>query len=81
MCCLNNVCVVTAGTSCDDRLLYLEAFICDLVNKVELCFALGNFCSLFFYTVKDVAEVCIEFVDLVSVAWVERKGDHWFYGT
>ena len=48
---------------------------------MELCFTLSDFCSLFFYTVKNIGKICIQFVDLVSVAWVEWKCDHWLYCT
>ena len=54
MSCFYYVCVVTAGTSCDDCLLYLKSLVRDLVRQMELCFALGNLFCFYFYIVKDV---------------------------
>ena len=66
----------TAGTTCDDSLLYIETSVMDLVCKLELYITCKLLTSVLLTLMKDILKICIEFLDCVSVAWMEWKCDH-----
>ena len=67
-----------ARASCDDSLLHIQLSVYDLVLQCVIDRTVQTDKRFLLYIVKNVFEVCIQLIDRIYVARMERHRDHWF---
>ena len=74
---LHNIGIRTACTARNDTLLYLQLAVDNLIcqAEAELRIVCNQLFGLF-YLAQDVAEICIQLVNLIGMRRMERQRDH-----
>ena len=67
----------TTCTSCDDSLLYIELTVSDLILQRVINCTVKTYKCFLLYIMKDVCQICVQFINCINIAWVERHCDHW----
>ena len=76
--CCTDILKSATCTSCDDSLLYIKFAIYYFVFKGIWYFTIQADLSFLFYVIQNIIKVGFQFIDGVSIAWMERHCDHWF---
>ena len=66
----------TACTSCDDSLFYIKFTIYDLILKRIIHSAIQAHKSLLLNIMQNILQICIQLIDRIYIAWMERHCDH-----
>ena len=78
VCCCTDIFESTAGTSCDDSLIYIKLSVNDFIFQCIRYFTIQADLSFFLNIIQNVIKICFQFINGISIARMEWHSDHRF---